>query len=122
MWAKDKPLLTSVVNCTQRLYAKTVGVSYLKNQIEIRDSLNIVDGNLTAEKYQQVLADYVVPSKPPLSTEFGEFVYQWYGASCHRAKSTSEKNKISAFATRDDLVSHENKLSKLCVPRRTIWS
>lgn len=32
-------------------------------------SIHIVDGNMNAEKYQQVIADHFTPSIPNLSTE-----------------------------------------------------
>lgn len=51
-------------------------------------SLHIVDGNMNAEKYQKVLADHLLPSIPNLSTEYGEFIYQQDGATCHTARSS----------------------------------
>lgn len=51
-------------------------------------SLYVVDGIMNAEKYRKVFEDHLLPSIPSLSTEYGEFIYQQDGATCHTAKST----------------------------------
>lgn len=53
-------------------------------------ALHFVDGMINAEKYQEVLQSHLMPSIPPLSSEFGEFIYQQDGASCHTARSTKQ--------------------------------
>lgn len=50
--------------------------------------LHIVDGNMNAEKYRKVLGEQLKPSIPQLSTEYGEFIFQQDGASCHTARAT----------------------------------
>lgn len=51
-------------------------------------SLHIVDGNMNAEKYKSVLGEHLMPSIPQLSSEYGEFIFQQDGASCHTARTT----------------------------------
>lgn len=53
-------------------------------------NLCIIDGTMNAQKYQTVLAEHLAPSIPPLSSEFGEFIYQQDGATCHTARSTMQ--------------------------------
>lgn len=48
--------------------------------------LHVINGTMNAEKYKNVLADHLAPSIPPLSSEYGEFVFQQDGASCHTAR------------------------------------
>lgn len=51
-------------------------------------ALHIVEGNMNAEKYRNVMKDHLLPTIPALSTEYGEFIFQQDGATCHTARST----------------------------------
>lgn len=51
--------------------------------------LHFIDGTVNAARYQTILSECLLPSLEKLS-EFGEYVFQQDGASCHTAKSTKK--------------------------------
>lgn len=53
-------------------------------------SLHVVHGTINAKKYQEILADHLVPSIPRLASELGEHIFQQDGASCHTARTTRQ--------------------------------
>lgn len=51
--------------------------------VKVVGSLNVVEGKMNGDKYRQVLVEHLLPSIPPLSTAYGEFIFQLDGAPWH---------------------------------------